>query len=107
MPSAGRPKVSTRLDPEVIDAVRAQIEMTLRHANLYTVLDGEIATFVERAVIEKLAKMRRSREWGKKSRGRCQAPPAVQGIEETDKCTGGADVVQGESVRAAVASPDF
>lgn len=83
MPTAGRPKVSTRVDPVIVAQIRAQLKLTKRHANNRTILDEEVATFVEVAIVEKLAKMRRCRggselilEKEEESRGECQSTPA-------------------------------
>lgn len=103
----GNPQLATRITPEFLAWVEKQIESLNYHQSRRNDEPWDMARFIRAAIVEKLKKMQRSRDWHKKSRGRCQAPPAVQGIEETDKCTSGADGVQGESVRQSVASPEF
>lgn len=94
MPSAGRPKANARVDPIVIDAIELQLELTALHANYHTILDDEISTFVERAILEKLAKMRRSRDGRKKRKaGAVSTQPASS--ERSDcQCTLAPEPVQ-------------
>lgn len=59
MPTKGRPQIGTRVSEEVYAELLDQIELS----NLYRREEPwTIATFVEQAIVEKLAKMKRSRK---------------------------------------------
>ncbi len=63
MSSAGTPRYTVRIDDELMMWVQAQLASLGLHSPRG---DWDVSEFIRTAVAEKLAKMKRSREWRRK-----------------------------------------
>jgi hypothetical protein len=105
--SKGNPQIGTRITPEFMAWVEKQVESLNYHQSRRNDEPWDVARFIRAAIIEKLKKMKRSREWSKKNRRGVSTPAEGARHEETAKCTDAPHVVQEQSDTSADTSPEF
>lgn len=81
--SKGNPQIGTRISKEFMDWVEKQLVSLNYHQSRKNDEPWDVARFIRAAIVEKLKKMQRSREWRsvqkkkkEESRGECQSTPA-------------------------------